>query len=135
MVTIVSAKEQHSLEGKVFVSLEVQGDVKIVESQNGKFYLTANKTRIPTSFPIGVCQALIGKQLPGTVEKVSCEPYEYVNKDSGETVILDYTYTYSPEEESNSKQSNPMFPNYEQAPFMHTNQIPLGMIQNVQAVA
>ena len=33
-------------------------------------------------------------KLEGSVERVDCEPYEYVDKDSGEIIVLDYRWIY-----------------------------------------
>ena len=37
---------------------------------------------------------LIGEKIPGSIEKVSCEPYEYTIRESGETITLDFTYQF-----------------------------------------
>lgn len=125
MVTIVGFKQCESKDGKQFVALEIQGELRLVQSETtGKFYLTANKTSISTSFPLQVCQTLLGKQLPGNVDKVECEPYEYVNKETGEVLTLFHTYVYSPEEKA--MQSHSMQPSYIQEPFIQQNQSPLG---------
>lgn len=125
MVTIVGFKQCESKDGKQFVALEIQGELRLVQSETtGKFYLTANKTSISTSFPLQVCQTLLGKQLPGNVDKVECEPYEYVNKETGEVMTLLHTYVYSPEEKA--MQSLSMQPSYIQEPFIQQNQASLG---------
>lgn len=125
MVTIVGFKQCESKDGKQFVALEIQGELRLVQSETtGKFYLTANKTSISTSFPLQVCQTLLGKQLPGNVDKVECEPYEYVNKETGEVMTLLHTYVYSLEEKA--MQSLSMQPSYIQEPFIQQNQASLG---------
>ncbi len=125
MVTIVGFKQCESKDGKQFLALEIQGELKLVQSETtGKFYLTANKTSISTSFPLQVCQTLLGKQLPGNVDKVECEPYEYVNKETGEVLTLFHNYVYSPEEKA--IQSYPVQSSYTQQPFIQQNQASLG---------
>lgn len=125
MVTIVGFKQCESKDGKQFVALEIQGELRLVQSETtGKFYLTANKTSISTSFPLQVCQTLLGKQLPGNVDKVECEPYEYVNKETGEVLTLFHTYVYSPEEKN--IQSYSVESNYTQQSFTQQNQTSLG---------
>jgi len=42
--------------------------------------------------------------MPGNVVKQECNPYEYVNKDSGELMMLNYSYVYTPEEATISKE-------------------------------
>lgn len=100
MVTIVGFKEVEAQDGRTFTSIELQGEPKLEQSvATGNFYLTANKTRVTTLLPLEVCQMLIGKQLPGTVDKVQVEPYEHVNKETGEVKVLDYAYVYTPEKQ------------------------------------
>ncbi len=125
MVTIVGFKQCESKDGKQFVALEIQGELRLVQSETtGKFYLTANKTSISTSFPLQVCQTLLGKQLPGNVDKVECEPYEYVNKETGEVLTFFHTYVYSPEEQA--VQSMQSVQAYTPQPFIQQNQSSLG---------
>lgn len=113
MVTIVGFQQCESREGKPFVAIELQSEPKLLQSENtGNFYLTANKCRVSTAFPVEVCQMLIGQKLKGTIEKVPCEPYQYVNKETGEITTLDYTYVYCPEEQNQN--NNSMFPAFEQ---------------------
>lgn len=130
MVTITNFKQVETKEGKVFIAIELMGDAKLVQSETtGKFYLSAHRTKVPTSFSPKICQTLLGQKLPGTIEKVSCEPYEYANPDTGEILTLDYTYVYSPEERNvqtiQSMQSS--YSNIQQQPLMYQqNQMPLG---------
>ena len=109
MVTISDYKTCISQEGKEFFAITLQGEVSVSQSSNGNFYLTANKASLPTSFNEKVCQALIGKTLSGSIQKVPCEEYEFT-RETGETVRLDYRYQYSPKEESASamQRQNPM---------------------------
>jgi len=112
MVTIVGFQQCESKEGKPFVAIELQADPQLLQSANtGNFYLTANKCRVSTAFPVEVCQMMIGQKLSGTIEKVPCEPYQYVNKETGEITTLDYTYMYCPEEKRQDNCS--MFPTFE----------------------
>jgi hypothetical protein len=97
MVTITDYKTCISRDGKEFFAIILQGNVTATQSENGNFYLTANKASIPTSFNEKVCQALIGKTLSGSIEKVPCEEYE-LQRETGETVTLNYRYQYSPKE-------------------------------------
>ena len=103
MVTIVGYKECISSENKLFYSLQLQGDVTIATSESGNVYLTANKASIMTSFTEEYCISLIGKQLPGHLEKVPCQEYEYTTS-SGEKITLDYRYQYFADEETAQSQ-------------------------------
>ncbi|WP_185153004.1 hypothetical protein [Dysgonomonas sp. 216] len=117
-VTIIGFHQVESKEGKSFISLEIQGELKLVQSENGNFYLTANKTRVATPFPIEVCQMLIGRTLSGSIERVECEPYEYITE-SGEVLTLEHSYVYSPKEPK--VQTQPSFQSFAQQPFIQQN--------------
>ena len=99
MVTITDYKPCISQEGKEFFALILQGEVTVAQSENGNFYMTANKASIPASFPEAMCQTLIGKQLSGSIQKVPCESFEYTNQ-AGQTVTVNYRYQYSPKEDA-----------------------------------
>ena len=95
MVKIVNYQRRETEQGREFFVLEVQGGVEMVKSQEtGKFYLTARKALVPSTFDEITCQALIGSDLAGEVEKVACAPYEYVVKETGEVVTLQHRYEY-----------------------------------------
>jgi hypothetical protein len=64
----------------------------------GKFYASAKRCSISSVFTEDVEKTLIGKQLPGTIQRVECEAYEYIVEKTGETMLLPHTYTYVPEE-------------------------------------
>ncbi len=99
MVRIIDYKQRQSEEGDMFFSLEVQGDVELVESKIGNLYFTMRKTSIMSTFDEDTCKSLIGRELPGSIIKEDCEPYEYTIKESNEVVELNYTYTYIPDME------------------------------------
>ncbi len=40
---------------------------------------------------------MIGTQIPGSIEKQECEPYEYVVQETGEEIILSHRWVYLPE--------------------------------------
>ena len=120
MVTITDYKTCISQEGKAFFAISLQGEATIAQSENGNFYLTASKVSLPTSFNEKMCQTLVGKTLPGSIQKVPCQAYEFT-RETGETVTLNYRYQYSPKEEDTAvKQvSNPAEMQQQQnAPFM-----------------
>ena len=97
MVRVIKSKISQNKEGKEFVSLKIQGDPEFVQSQNsGKMYLTVRTCYISTTFDEATANALIGKELPGTVERVSSEPYQYTVESTGEVITLAHTYEYKP---------------------------------------
>ncbi len=100
MVRIVNYQKRETEEGKEFFVLEVQGGIEMVKSQQTKkFYVTARKTSIPSTFDELTCKSLVGSELPGKVVKVSCEPYDYTIKETGETITLSHRYEYVEENE------------------------------------
>jgi hypothetical protein len=101
MVRIINFKKRETEDGKEFFVLELQGGIEMVKSkETGKFYVTARKASISSTFDELTCQALIGTELPGKVEKVNCEPYEYTIKDTGEVIVLTHRFDYVEEEKA-----------------------------------
>ena len=99
MVTISNYFVRQNKEGESFISLELTGDVEFIQSSlTGKFYASAKRCSISSVFTEEVAKTLIGKQLPGTIQRVECEPYEYTIEKTKETLLLSHTYTYVPEE-------------------------------------
>jgi hypothetical protein len=99
MVTISAYHVRQNQEGKSFITLELLGDVELIQSSNtGAFYATAKKCTISSTFPEEVAKTLVGKQLKGRIERVQCEPYEYTNRETGEVITLTHTYVYNPDE-------------------------------------
>lgn len=80
-----------------FVLLELSGGIELVQSQNtGKFYATSRKCRIPSTFSVDVAKLMVGQQIEGDVVRVETEPYEYINKVTGEMIVLAHSYAYRP---------------------------------------
>jgi hypothetical protein len=78
MVRIVNYQKRTTEEGKEFFTLELQGGIEVVKSQEtGKLYMTARKANMSCTFDELTCQSLIGTELPGSVRKVECEEYSY----------------------------------------------------------
>jgi len=82
---------------KQFNVLVLESQLELVKSKTGKYYGAMFKTQLPVTFDEKACKKLIGKEIPGRVVKVSVEPYPFKIKDTGETVILDYSYQYQEE--------------------------------------
>lgn len=109
MVTVINFKERNKEDGSSFFVLEIQGGLEMVRSQStGQFYATAKKAYLPSTFDAMTCQALVGTQMPGSIEKEECEPYEYTIKDTGEIITLSHRYCYIPEE----KQAQPAYQSF-----------------------
>ena len=96
MVTIVDVKERVSQDGNPFMALIVQNEIELVTSRFGNVYAAARRASIPSTLDFDTAKMLIGKELPGTIEKVECEPYEAANGD-GELTIFNHRWQYVPE--------------------------------------
>lgn len=104
MVTIINFKERNKEDGSSFFVLEIQGGLEMVRSQStGQFYATAKKAYLPSTFDALTCQALIGTQMQGNIEKEECEPYKYTIKETGEIITLSHRYCYVPEEKETAQ--------------------------------
>lgn len=101
MVKIIGVKVSENNDGKEFISLKLQGAVEVMQSQQtGKAYLTARSCFISTTFSLETAQALIGTEIPGNVERVHSEAYDYTIKETGEVISLSHRYEFVPETKS-----------------------------------
>ena len=98
MVTIVEVAERTAANGNTFCSVMVAGDVSVHMSTEGKASLVALKASIPSNLPKDVLEGMIGNKLPGKVERVETEPYQWTNPNTGEEITLSHTYKYSLED-------------------------------------
>jgi hypothetical protein len=96
MVKVIGVETRKNSLGEDFTVLVLQGGLEMVQSkETGKFYATARKTTISSTFDEATARSFIGAQMPGIIERKPCEPYDYVTKD-GEVIELDFTYMYNP---------------------------------------
>lgn len=103
MVTITDFKTIKTETGKEFSMLIVQGGIEpLISKTTGKIYLTMRKANISTTFDAASCKSLVGSELPGKVEKVECEPYEYTVKETGEIITLKHNWQYVDEDFTNA---------------------------------
>ena len=107
MVRIIDFKQRQNAEGESFFTLQLEGDIEMIQSQiTGNFYATARRCSITSTFTEETCKALVGTALPGSIEKVQVEePYEYVVKETNEAIMLDYTYRYNPNESASMEEA------------------------------
>jgi hypothetical protein len=97
MVKINSVLQRQGEKGE-FVVLELTGDFEMVQSQNtGRFYATVRKCSIPCTLGLEEAKAFIGKEMPGAIQKLECEPYEYTVESTGEVITLNHRWEYLPE--------------------------------------
>lgn len=100
MVTIKDyAVATNSTSGELFVSLILEGDLELILSQqSGRFYATTRRCSISSTFDESTAAIMVGKQIPGNIQKKECEPYDYTITDTGEVIKLSHRYEYVPEE-------------------------------------
>lgn len=100
MVKVIDFLKRKAEDGSEFFVLVLQGSVEFVKSQQtGKFYVTARKCSIPTTFNEHVCQSMIGQDMPGNIVKVESAPYDYVIPETVEVIQLTHSYEFVPEGE------------------------------------
>ncbi len=100
MVRITNYQRRTTEQGKEFFTLELQGGIEVVKSQEtGKSYMTARKASMSCTFDELTCQSLIGTELPGAVKKLQCEEYAYTIRETGEVITLSHRYEYADTEE------------------------------------
>ena len=106
MVTIINYHQRTSTkDGKPFITLELQGEVELVQSvETGRFYATARKCSISSTFTEEVAQTLIGTKFPGSIQRVQKEPYDYTIPETGQIIRLAHGYEYRPDEPVSSQQ-------------------------------
>ena len=86
-------------DGKEFIALELESDIELVQSMDtGKFYATARRCSITSTFSEETAKGLIGQKLPGTIKRVESLPYDYTVEETGEVIKLGHTYEFTPEE-------------------------------------
>ncbi len=77
--------------------LILQGDLEFLPSKTtGKFYATAKTCTVSCTFNDVICQGLIGKTIPGAIERMETEPYKFVVPESGEVLTLTHSWYYNP---------------------------------------
>ena len=98
---MVTVKNVHLREGQrgTFVSLELQGDVELIQSLNtGRFYATIRRCFISSTFDEETAKSLIGKQFKGKIARVEADPYDFTVPETGEVIQLAHRWDYIPEE-------------------------------------
>lgn len=99
MVKVKNYHVRKSEDGEQYMSLELEGDVAFVQSQNtGRFYATTRRCFMYAAMDESTAKALVGTQMPGTIERVSADPYDYIIPGTSEVRRLSYTYQFRPDE-------------------------------------
>jgi len=101
MVKIVAVAERENSAGEKFYALILQGGVEMVMSkETGRYYATAKTASVTSTFTKETCESLIGSEMPGSIQKQKCDPYEFVNPDTGEIVQREHRWVYAREGET-----------------------------------
>ncbi len=99
MVTIKNYEVRKNIEdGTTFVVLIIQGELELVQSKDtGRFYATVRTTNIPSTFDEQTAALMVGKEIPGTIIKESCDPYDVQIRETGEVITRTHRYVYDDE--------------------------------------
>ena len=97
MVTIVGL-EKKAADGKEFNVISLQGSVVVAISKaTGKPYLTARKSSIPCTFDEVLAKSLVGQSLPGEIERIEVDEYEFLVPGTKKKIKLNHSCRYSTE--------------------------------------
>lgn len=98
MVTITGLEKRKAADGKEFNVMILQGSIEVVVSKTtGKPYLTARRTSIPCTFDEIMAKTLIGQTLPGEIERMEVDAYEFVIPGTKKKLKLNHSFRYSAE--------------------------------------
>jgi len=101
MVQIVDYKKRTNSEGEEFFALILQGGLEMVKSQDtGNYYATSRAASVTSTFDEETCKGLIGQEIPGSVQRVNCEAFEYSVPETGEVITLEHRWAYLKEGET-----------------------------------
>jgi hypothetical protein len=101
MVKIINYKTATSNDGNQFILLKVSGGLQLVQSMTtGKIYFKGKTAYVASNLDEASAQAVIGSEMPGVINRVACEPYDYIVESTGESITIDYRYEYQLEEQT-----------------------------------
>jgi hypothetical protein len=108
MVKVIDYQLRKADDGREFFSLTIQGGAEMVLSEGtGNYYVTAKKASVTCTFDEKTCSMLLGKDLPGSIQKVNCDPYDFVVPNTAEVIRLTHRYVYYPYEEAQQVPASP----------------------------
>jgi len=101
MVTVIDYAQRTNSDGENFFALILQGDLEMVKSkETGNYYATAKRASVTSTFTEEACEKLIGLEIPGSIQRVPSEPYEFTIPDTGEVIQLEHRWVYLQEGET-----------------------------------
>ena len=96
MVTITKLEKRVNRKKEEFNVLVLQGNVEVAISKTtGRPYLTARKTSIPVTFDEPLAQKMIGQELPGTIERMETDEYEFTIPGTKDKIKLSHRWQYN----------------------------------------
>jgi len=69
----------------------------VISKTTGRPYLTARKTSLPVTFGEALAEKLIGTELPGTIERMETEEYEFLIPGTKNKIKLSHRWQYNKE--------------------------------------
>ena len=104
MVQIIGFEKKQSKNKESYAVLILAGEPEVMISKSsGRPYISAKKTTIPCALEENQAQALIGKELPGSIERVSCTPFQ-LTLANGKKLKINSAFQYMPPEMVNDKE-------------------------------
>ncbi len=101
MVTITKLEKRVNRKKEEFNVLVLQGNVEVVLSKTtDRPYLTARKTSIPVTFDGALAEKMIGQELPGTIERIETDEYEFTIPGTKNKVKLSHRWQYNQQPET-----------------------------------
>jgi hypothetical protein len=95
MVTVTDYKKRTNSDGENFYALILQSDLEMVKSkETGNYYATAKRASVTSTFTKAACEKLLGQDIPGSIQRVPSEPYEFTIPDTGEILQLEHRWVY-----------------------------------------
>jgi UDP-N-acetylglucosamine transferase subunit ALG13 len=105
MVQIIAfEKKENSRTKETYSVLVLQGDPEVLISKTSKRpYIACRRTTVPCALDENQAQALIGKELPGSIERVSCAPFK-LKLATGKEIKISTAFQYLPPESVSEKE-------------------------------
>jgi hypothetical protein len=98
MITITGLEKCKAADGKPFNVLSLQCSIEVTISKaTRKPYLTASKTSIPCTFDEVMAESHIGQTLPGEIQRIEVDEYEFVIPGTKKKLKLTHSFLHSAE--------------------------------------
>jgi hypothetical protein len=97
MVTVIDYAVRKKDGEKPYITLTLEGGIEMVQSQNtGRHYATVRTCVVSSTFDEATAARMVGKEMPGSIERVACDTYDFTIKETGESIKLAYRWDYQP---------------------------------------